>query len=144
MSFQGLFFFLSNWDGAPLGLGALRKLRRYWFLSSTISFISHRPDRKGTLASDLAGAGAEARAPWGFFYTRLTNTNWIQLNTLSLFFPQQMAKQAQTCFYTVYGADTDKIRDTFLFFFLLCIPFFSFFLLLLWDVYVCINMYTIA
>ncbi len=27
-------------------------------ISSTISFISHRPDRKGTLASDLKGAGA--------------------------------------------------------------------------------------
>ncbi len=34
--------------------------RRYWFLSSTISFISHRPDRNGTLASDLKGAEASS------------------------------------------------------------------------------------
>ncbi len=32
-------------------------------ISSTVSFISHRPDRKGTLASDLKGAGAWAPLP---------------------------------------------------------------------------------
>ncbi len=32
-------------------------------LLSTISFISHRPDRKGTLASDLKRAGARATPP---------------------------------------------------------------------------------
>ncbi len=32
-------------------------------ISSTISFISHRPDRKGTLASDLKGQGLEPPRP---------------------------------------------------------------------------------
>ncbi len=51
----------------PPRVGALSKLCTLHigsggtdFLSSTISFISHRPDRKGTLASDLKGAGARA------------------------------------------------------------------------------------
>ncbi len=68
-----LFVFLSKCLGwCPPGVGALSKLRtlhilcstmRYWFLSSTISFISHRPDHKATLASDLKGAGAWAPPP---------------------------------------------------------------------------------
>ncbi len=36
------------------------------------------------------------RGKLSFFYTHLTNTNWIQLDTLSLFITQQMATQAQT------------------------------------------------
>ncbi len=37
----------------PLGLGALHKLRTLHI----VAFISHRLDHKGTLASDLKGAG---------------------------------------------------------------------------------------
>ncbi len=51
-----LFIFLSNWGGARLGLGALCKLHTL----KIVLFISHRPDHKGTLASDLKGVGARA------------------------------------------------------------------------------------
>ncbi len=39
-----------SWCPKQTAYSAYRE-QRYWFLSSTISFISHRPDRKGTLAS---------------------------------------------------------------------------------------------
>ncbi len=50
------FFFFCNWDGAPRDLLPNGNS----VLCILVSFISHRPDRKGTLASDLKGAGARA------------------------------------------------------------------------------------
>ncbi len=52
-------FFGSNWDGANHQIKGIRSLRKLRTLH-IISFISNRPDRKGTLASDLKGAGARA------------------------------------------------------------------------------------
>ncbi len=52
-----LFLFLTGIEHPPppppkqSAYSAYRE-RRYWFFSSTISFISHKPDRKETLASD--------------------------------------------------------------------------------------------
>ncbi len=57
----GFIFFIFEYQGwCPPVLGALRLQR-----TLHISVISHRPDRKGTLASNLKGAGAQARAPSG-------------------------------------------------------------------------------
>ncbi len=63
-----VFFFLSNWDGAPPRVGALRKVRTLHigsggtdFYHPRYGFISHSPDRKGTLASELKGAGASEK-----------------------------------------------------------------------------------
>ncbi len=57
--------FLSNWDGAPPRVGALSKLSTLHIGSGGTDFYrpryrSYRTDRKGTLASDLKGAGARA------------------------------------------------------------------------------------
>ncbi len=52
----------ASWCPKQTAYSAYRE-RRYWFLSSTISFISHRPDHKGTLASDLKGTGPPLCTP---------------------------------------------------------------------------------
>ncbi len=52
-----------------------------------LSFISHRPDHKGTLASDLKGAGARAPKPPLVYATEYTPKgkfpNWAQLAIFS-------------------------------------------------------------
>jgi len=52
------FFVLSNWDDALPGLGALRK--QHTLHISIVNIAQTRPQRKGTLSSDLKGAGARA------------------------------------------------------------------------------------
>ncbi len=44
----------ASWCPKQTAYSAYRE-RRYWFLSPTISFISHRPDHKGTLARTSKG-----------------------------------------------------------------------------------------
>ncbi len=63
------FFFLSNWDCSPPGTWCLTQIKYS-------AFCSYRPDRKGTLASDLKGAGARTlNMTSGHFFISSTHIN---------------------------------------------------------------------
>ncbi len=76
------FFFLSNWDGA------LRKL----FSLHIVSFISHRPDRNGTLASNLNAPTLCTQLYMNAYSHCIISRQLISLNMYEIF-------QDKTCCY---------------------------------------------